>query len=300
MKRNLPFLLQELLTKNLISSTNSKAYKMLSQDYNTISAYLYNSTGLQLIKMNNSYKLQTQLDSKSKITNKDTPLTYQLYIYVTASLISREIGTEFSQQEIADEVLSKYENTTEVEKTLKDVIRYMENERFLESKIFLDKDQNEIKILKKLVQPIIYTGELKNNNISNLAKITNYLLTKQVMNKIEHPSLWQGIAIEDLYAYFEKFSSEDFGYKIIVDGNEIRAVCLKNKNAFPNFNNMKHRVLIDILPELQKGKELEDVYIKSKYYKDSIKTNELNEIIKEYNLLKLRIENEERRNINDI
>lgn len=63
---------------------------------------------------------------------------------------------------------------------------------------------------------------------------------------------------------------------------------------------MKHRVLIDILPELQKGKELEDVYIKSKYYKDSIKTNELNEIIKEYDLLKLRIENEERRNTDDI
>ena len=143
---------------------------MIQKDYQMLSSYLYNNAGLQLIKMNNSYKLQTRTDS-IKITNNDTPLTYQVYIYVTASLISRNIGDEFLQQEIADEVLSKYENSSEVEKVVKNVIKYLTNEKFLLLRTEMNEKGEEIKVLKKLVQPVIYTGELKNNNLSNLAKI---------------------------------------------------------------------------------------------------------------------------------
>ena len=288
LKKNVPYLLQELLTKNLISSNQSKLYKMIQKDYQMLSSYLYNNAGLQLIKMNNSYKLQTRTDS-IKITNNDTPLTYQVYIYVTASLISRNIGDEFLQQEIADEVLSKYENSSEVEKVVKNVIKYLTNEKFLLLRTEINEKGEEIKVLKKLVQPVIYTGELKNNNLSNLAKITNYLLTNPTMNKLDFPLLWKDITVAEVQDYFVNFSNEDFGYKVIAHGNNVRAICINNKTAFPNFNNMKHRLLVDILPNLQKGQELEDLYKQSKHYTDSIKINELKETIEEYDLLNLKI-----------
>lgn len=261
---------------------------MIQKDYQMLSSYLYNNTGLQLIKMNNSYKLQTKTDS-IKITNNDTPLTYQVYIYVTASLISRNIGDEFLQQEIADEVLSKYENSSEVEKVIKNVIKYLTNEKFLFLRTEMNEKGEEIKVLKKLVQPVIYTGELKNNNLSNLAKITNYLLTNPTMNTLDFPLLWKDITVAEVQDYFVNFSNEDFGYKVIAHGNNVRAICINNKTAFPNFNNMKHRLLVDILPNLQKGQELEDLYKQSNHYTDSIKINELKEIIEEYDLLNLKI-----------
>ena len=116
-----------------------------------LSSYLYNNAGLQLIKMNNSYKLQTRTDS-IKITNNDTPLTYQVYIYVTASLISRNIGDEFLQQEIADEVLSKYENSSEVEKVIKNVIKYLTNEKFLLLRTEMNEKSEEINRLLSLAE----------------------------------------------------------------------------------------------------------------------------------------------------
>lgn len=284
----MPYLLQELITKNLISSNQSKPYNLIQKDYQLLSSYLYNNTGLQLIKMNNSYKLQTKTDS-IKITNNDTPLTYQIYIYITASLISRNIGDEFLQREISNEVLSKYENTNIAKKVFKNVIKYLVNEKFLLLRTEVNEAGEEIKVLKKLVQPVIYTGELKNDNLSNLAKITNYLLTNPTMNKLEFPTLWKDITVDEVQDYFKDFSNEDFGYKVIANGNNVRAICVNNRTAFPNLNNMKHRLLVDILPNLQRGETLETLYNKSKHYTDSIKINELKDIIDEYDLLNLKI-----------
>lgn len=174
-----------MLTKNLITPNKSKTYTFINRDYGELSKYLYNKTGLQLIKMNDSYKLQTKSDKPTQITKNDTPLTYQLYILITASLIARRLNEEFTQQELADEILPNFEDIETADSTFKGIIRYMINEKYLNIRTETDENDDEIKILKKLAQPVIYTGELKSHKLSNIAKITNYLLTHPTMNKLE-------------------------------------------------------------------------------------------------------------------
>ena len=69
-KKNVPFLLQELLTKNLLTPNKSKTYTFVNKHYSELSRYLYNKAGLQLIKMDDSYKLQTESSKPTQITKK--------------------------------------------------------------------------------------------------------------------------------------------------------------------------------------------------------------------------------------
>ena len=48
----------------------------------------------------------------------------------------------------------------------------MINEKYLNIRTETDENDDEIKILKKLAQPVIYTGELKSHKLSNIAKST--------------------------------------------------------------------------------------------------------------------------------
>ena len=293
-KKNVPFLLQELLTKNLITPNKSKTYTFINRDYGELSKYLYNKTGLQLIKMNDSYKLQTKSNKPIQITKNDTPLTYQLYILITASLIARRLNEEFTQQELADEILPNFEDIEMADSTFKSIIRYMINEKYLSIKTETDENDDEIKILKKLAQPVIYTGELKSHKLSNITKITNYLLTHPTMNKLEHPSLFENVELDDLIEHFEQFKDENSGYKLVIDGNIIRAVSVSSKYAFPNLNNINHRVLVDILPKLRtiKNENLDEELLTliptSKHYKDSVSFNEVKNLIEEYDLQNIR------------
>lgn len=283
-----------MLTKNLITPNKSKTYTFINRDYGELSKYLYNKTGLQLIKMNDSYKLQTKSDKPTQITKNDTPLTYQLYILITASLIARRLNEEFTQQELADEILPNFEDIEIADSTFKSIIRYMINEKYLNIRTETDENDDEIKILKKLAQPVIYTGELKSHKLSNITKITNYLLTHPTMNKLEHPSLFENVELDDLIEHFEQFSDENSGYKLVIDGNIIRAVSINSKYAFPNLNNINHRVLVDILPKLRtiKKDDLNETLLTliptSKHYKDSVSFNEIKNLIEEYDLQNIR------------
>lgn len=283
-----------MLTKNLITPNKSKTYTFINRDYGELSKYLYNKTGLQLIKMNDSYKLQTKSDKPTQITKNDTPLTYQLYILITASLIARRLNEEFTQQELADEILPNFEDIETADSTFKGIIRYMINEKYLNIRTETDENDDEIKILKKLAQPVIYTGELKSHKLSNITKITNYLLTHPTMNKLEHPSLFENVELDDLIEHFEQFSDENSGYKLVIDGNIIRAVSINSKYAFPNLNNINHRVLVDILPKLRtiKKEDLDEILLTSiptsKHYKDSVSFNEIKNLIEEYDLQNIR------------
>lgn len=291
----MPFLLQELLTKNLLTPNKSKTYTFVNKHYGEISRYLYNKAGLQLIKMDDSYKLQTESHKPTQITKNDTVLTYQLYILISASLIARRLNEEFPQQELAEEILPNFETKDGAESTFKGIIRYMINEKYLSIETKKDEYNEDIKVLKKLAQPVIYTGELKTHNLSNVAKITNYLLTHPSMNKLEHPSLFENVELEDLEEHFKQFSDENSGYKLVVDGNIIRAVSINSKYSFPNMNNINHRVLVDILPSLRAvhPEELDETLQKlapeSSHYRDSVSINEIKSIIEEYDLMSLRV-----------
>lgn len=291
----MPFLLQELLTKNLLTPNKSKTYTFVNKHYGEISRYLYNKAGLQLIKMDDSYKLQTESHKPTQITKNDTVLTYQLYILISASLIARRLNEEFPQQELAEEILPNFETKDGAESTFKGIIRYMINEKYLGIETKKDEYNEDIKVLKKLAQPVIYTGELKTHNLSNVAKITNYLLTHPSMNKLEHPNLWENVDLEDLEEHFKQFSDENSGYKLVVDGNIIRAVSINSKYSFPNMNNINHRVLVDILPSLRavRIEELDETLQKlapeSSHYRESVSINEIKSIIEEYDLMSLRV-----------
>lgn len=291
----MPFLLQELLTKNLLTPNKSKTYTFVNKHYGEISRYLYNKAGLQLIKMDDSYKLQTESHKPTQITKNDTVLTYQLYILISASLIARRLNEEFPQQELAEEILPNFEIKDGAESTFKGIIRYMINEKYLSIETKKDEYNEDIKVLKKLAQPVIYTGELKTHNLSNVAKITNYLLTRPSMNKLEHPNLWENVELEDLEEHFKQFSDENSGYKLVVDSNLIRAVSINSKYSFPNMNNINHRVLVDILPSLRAvhPEELDETLQKlapeSSHYRESVSINEIKSIIEEYDLMSLRV-----------
>lgn len=291
----MPFLLQELLTKNLLTPNKSKTYAFVNKHYDEISRYLYNKAGLQLIKMDDSYKLQTESHKPTQITKNDTALTYQLYILISASLIARRLNEEFPQQELAEEILPNFETKDGTESTFKGIIRYMINEKYLSIETKKDEYNEDIKVLKKLAQPVIYTGELKTHNISNVAKITNYLLTHPSMNKLEHPSLFENVELEDLEEHFKQFSDENSGYKLVLDGNIIRAVSINSKYSFPNMNNINHRVLVDILPSLrvvhidELDETLQKLAPESSHYRDSVSINEIKSIIEEYDLMSLRV-----------
>lgn len=245
--------------------------------------------------MDDSYKLQTESSKPTQITKNDTVLTYQLYILITASLIARRLNEEFPQQELAEEILPNFESEDNAESTFKGIIRYMINEKYLSIETKTDEHNEEIKVLKKLAQPVIYTGELKTHGISNVAKITNYLLTHPSMNKLEHPSLWENVELEDLEEHFKQFSNENSGYKLVIDGNIIRATSINSKYSFPNMNNINHRVLVDILPHLRSvhPEELDETLQKlapaSSHYRESVSINEIKSIIEEYDLMSLRV-----------
>lgn len=283
-------LLQELLTKNQIDQSRGEVYKILTKYFPTIREYLFNNTGLQLVQVKNSYKMQFEDDEGFQITKYDTPITYEIYFLILASLITKKIDEKIIQKELADEIIPLVSNTDEeIDKIFSQVISYLVKEKYLSSEEMVYQGQLS-KVLTKRSQPAIYLGEDRLKRLSPIAEITKYLLTHQSMNKLHHPQLWERVTDEDLKEHFEKLENDNYGYKVFIFGNTVRAISKNDKRAFPNLKDSNHRIILDIIERLKKGEEIRSLVENSPYKITSTKVDEILKIINEYNLLETSIE----------
>ena len=283
-------LLQELLTKKQIDQSRGEVYKILTKYFPTIREYLFNNTGLQLVQVKNSYKIQFEDDEGFQITKYDTPITYEIYFLILASLITKKIDEKIIQKELADEIIPLVSNTDEeIDKIFSQVISYLVKEKYLSSEEMVYQGQLS-KVLTKRSQPAIYLGEDRLERLSPIAEITKYLLTHQSMNKLHHPQLWERVTDEDLKEHFEKLENDNYGYKVFIFGNTVRAISKNDKRAFPNLKDSNHRIILDIIERLKKGEEIKSLVENSPYKITSTKVDEILKIINEYNLLETSIE----------
>lgn len=283
-------LLQELLTKNQIDQSRGEVYKILTKYFPTIREYLFNNTGLQLVQVKNSYKIQFEYDEGFQITKYDTPITYEIYFLILASLITKKNDEKIIQKELADEIIPLVSNTDEeIDKIFSQVISYLVKEKYLSSEEMVYQGQLS-KVLTKRSQPAIYLGEDRLERLSPIAEITKYLLTHQSMNKLHHPQLWERVTDEDLKEHFEKLENDNYGYKVFIFGNTVRAISKNDKRAFPNLKDSNHRIILDIIERLKKGEEIKSLVENSPYKITSTKVDEILKIINEYNLLETSIE----------
>lgn len=295
-------MLQELLLKNQINKSKSPLYTKLNKRYGAIRDKLYKKTGLNLIKIGESYKLQ--LPSKNKnhevITKNDNSLTYKMFLLISAYIITKDINEPFLQAELYDEIrfeINELEETDK-ERLFKNVLKYMIDENYLTLTKEFDDNFGEFRILRKIKDSFITNHEPNRYHVTKLAKITNILFLNQILDKLHHADLFgqkddpNSITNADLKEYFEQFHDEENGYDVIFDGNIIRLISLNDKKGFPNMNNAKHRVLADILSQIQENpndENIENLIKKSKYYQKDVTLQDIKDLIDEYNLLQLKI-----------
>ena len=293
-------MLQELLLKNQINKSKSPLYTKLNKRYGAIRDELYKKTGLTLIKVGESYKLQLPSKSHEVITKNDDSLTYKMFLLISAYIITKDINEPFLQAELYDEIrfeINELEETDK-ERLFKNVIKYMIDENYLSLTKEFDDNFGEFRILRKIKDSFITNHEPNRYHVTKLAKITNILFLNQTLDKSHHPDLFgqkddpDSITNADLKEYFEQFHEEENGYDVIFDRNIIRLISLNDKKGFPNMNNAKHRVLTDILSQIQENpndENIENLIKKSKYYQKDVTLQDIKDLIDEYNLLQLKI-----------
>lgn len=292
-------MLQELLSKNQINKSKSPLYKKLDNKYSSIRNELYKKTGLNLIKIGESYKIQLPSKSYEVITKKDKPLTYKMFLLISAYMITKNINEPFLQADLYDEIRDEIDgNVEEKERLFKDVLKYMVDENYLSLSKEFDDNFGEIRILRKIKDSFITNYETNRYHVTKLAKIANILFINQTLDKLRYIDLFgqkddpNSITNADLKEYFEQFHDEENGYDVIFDGNIIRLISINDKKGFPNMNNAKHRVLADILSQIQENSEdenIENLIKSSNYYQTDVKLQDIKDLIEEYNLIQLKI-----------
>ena len=293
-------MLQELLLKNQINKSKSPLYTKLNKRYGAIRDELYKKTGLTLIKVGESYKLQLPSKSHEVITKNDDSLTYKMFLLISAYIITKDINKPFLQSELYDEIrfeINELEETDK-ERLFKNVLKYMIDENYLSLTKEFDDNFGEFRILRKIKDSFITNHETNRYHVTKLAKITNILFLNQTLDKNHHPDLFgqkddpDSITNADLKEYFEQFHDEENGYDVIFDGNIIRLIGFNDKKGFPNMNNAKHRVLADILSQIQENptdENIENLIKTSKYYQKDVTLQDIKDLIDEYDLLQLKI-----------
>ena len=295
-----PIMLQELLLKNQINKSKSPLYTKLNKRYGAIRDELYKKTGLTLIKVGESYKLQLPSKSHEVITKNDDSLTYKMFLLISAYIITKDINEPFLQAELYDEIRFEINELEESDKErlFKNVLKYMIDENYLSLTKEFDDNFGEFRILRKIKDSFITNHEPNRYRVTKLAKITNILFLNQTLDKSHYPDLFgqkddpESITNADLKEYFEQFHDEENGYDVIFDGNIIRLIGFNDKKGFPNMNNAKHRVLADILSQIQENpddKNIENLIKTSKYYQKDVTLQDIKDLIDEYNLLQLKI-----------
>ena len=292
-------MLQELLSKNQINKSKSPLYTKLNKRYGAIRDDLYKKTGLNLIKVGESYKLQLPSNSSEVITKNDDSLTYKMFLLISAYIITKDINEPFLQAELYDEIrfeINELEETDK-ERLFKNVLKYMIDENYLSLTKEFDDNYGEFRILRKIKDSFITNNEPNRYHVTKLAKITNIFFLNQTLNKNHHNDLFgqkddpNSVTNADLKEYFEQFHDEENGYDIIFDGHIIRLININDKKGFPNMNNAKHRVLADILSQIQENPDdenIENLMKASNQYQKDVTIQDLKDLIEQYNLMNLK------------
>ena len=257
---------------------------------------------MNLIQVESSYKLQIPETATIAITKEDTPLTYAMFLLIAAYLITKKINEPFPQEELYEEI--RFEMNTisdyEKEKLFKQVLKYMIENHYMTSFVETTSDGGTIKLLKKTKDAFVTHHNPEQNAPTRFAQLAKHLFLHQTINKLNYPKIFNpnnpnAITNEDLKEYFEQFNDGYTGYDVVFDGNIIRLISLFHRTSFPNMDNNKHRVLVDILEEVQKDPTLETIealMVQSEFYRKEITAIDLMKIIEDYDLLQLKIKKE--------
>lgn len=256
---------------------------------------------MQLIQAGDSFKLQIPPREKVSITKSDTTTTYQMYLLIAAYLITKQFNEPFRQSDLYDEIQGEIRDISEKEKEsmFRQVVYYMINENILKSEKEYG-DGDEFILLRKVKEAYGIETKPNENTLSVVARIAKHLFLNQTMNKLHYKELWANCSDEKLIDHFDKLSTENIGFKLVFDGNTVRLLSKSDKKGFPNVLKKEHRLLVDILPDIQSDLSEENVtrvMENSKLYDGQIKATDLIKTIEEFDLknikIKRLIENEE-------
>lgn len=225
-----------------------------------------------------------------------------MFLLIAAYLITKKVNEPFPQEELYEEI--RFEMNTisdyEKERLFKQVLKYMIENHYMASFIETTNDRETIKLLKKTKDAFVTHHNPEQNKPTRFAQLANHLFLQQTINKLNYKKVFDpnepnAITNEDLKEYFEQFNDGYTGYDVVFDGNIIRLISLFHRTSFPNMDNNKHKVLVDILEEVQKEPTLETIEAlmqESEFYKKEITAAELMKIIEDYDLLQLKIKKE--------
>lgn len=281
-----------------------------NKKFKRVKTFLYDKLGFQLVKVNNSYKLQVPPKDLISITKDDSPLTYKIFLLIVAYMITKEVGETFERKDLYDEIESELGSLSvnEKETLFKNVVMYMVREGYMRETTEVLEEGFEIKLLTKLKET--YTMSVgERYPLSRLAQITNHLFLNGFMDKTYYKDLWNGLTNEDLLEYFEQFHNEEGskGYDIICDGDFIRLIDLDNLKGFPNMNKAEHRILVDILDTIKVIDLDTEEWLalftnsvkQSSHYKESISLDSLQKLVQEYELNRLNVKLEKNEEVTE-
>lgn len=161
-----------------------------NKKFKRVKTFLYDKLGFQLVKVNNSYKLQVPPKNLISITKDDSPLTYKTFLLIVAYMITKEVGETFERKDLYDEIESELGSLSVNEKEIlfKNVVMYMVKEGYMRETTEVLEEGFEIKLLTKLKETYtISVGE--RYPLSRLAQITNHLFLNGFMDKTYYKDL---------------------------------------------------------------------------------------------------------------
>lgn len=268
-----------MLTTNVIRETD-KDYNLLKKSYPVLKDQLYANTGLELVQLPNAFKLQ--LVNKSDEPVFSSPFAYGMYFLILSALVSEKKDTAISMKSFAQQIINATPDTYENRDTIfKSVIQKLKKDKLIDT----DNDDDKAVIIKKK-DPAISFDKSPKEPLPPTTQIINYLLTHPSMNKRDHKHLWKNITITDIRRQLEPYSNDDAGYDIYTNGDNIRLISKKDKDAFPK-KSASHLVTLDFMCHYQNNETLEDFIEKSPHKSQTLTDEDVKQVIDDYDLTSL-------------
>ena len=273
-----------MLTTNVIKETD-KDYNLLKKSYPVLKDQLYADTGLELVQLPNTFKLQ--LINKSDKPIFSSPFAYGMYFLILSALVSEKKDTTISMRNFAQQIISATPDNHENRDTIfKSVIQKVKDNGFISIHTEYNTDGNAQQIITKKNNPAISFENTPKEPLSPATQIINYLLTHPSMNKRDHKHLWKNVTITDIRRQLEPYCNDNAGYDIYTNGDIIRLISKNDTYAFPK-KNATHLVTLDFMCHYQNNETLDDFIDKSPYKSKTLTDEGVKQIITDYDLTSL-------------